>query len=697
MKLKSSIVTQFLVSVFAAGTALAASDELAKKIEDLTGGRTKIVWEGFAHQPGSTIANQKGDPALIGYDTADGKSRVLSTSSTWMMPFITPDGNAVIFNMGNPAGGSKGSKIINWDGSNERWLVQGEFGWAHCAWVDPKTKITWIYVSDAAARGWGVDKCAFTKVFRVRLDKPEVREPIYETNRGGLWLFISPDGKRLWGGLRDSQEQSLLDLETKAVTPVTGGCDPSYSPTTDHFFAMTGYHRDVMMFELVNGKAEKPRGIPINTMPGIDGREKVWHPRWSTHPRIFSIMGPEAGAPAQIYLGRFNKDVTAVEAWVQITDNKQGNGWSHAWVQTGPEKPVLPVKPGTTSAASPHAPATQRPSWPAERRNLVFALRNGDQIANPPVAFDAAGKPLKDIVLKHTLWRHYGPNHELILSGSPAEASGAAGYVVARAAQSQALTLLVGVSPGAFDESLPRRLVTILDGDTAVFSLRQTGAQLSVTLDGAWSGGRSIEGQLPVLRARQPFAFAVTVGPGAVSLYANGRPLGSQVASWTPKALAAPRLVIGDGVKQSRLAAPGLDSMTFYARALSAAEVAAESQRWNAERAARKAIPRLRLQGKLIRMAPVPDAAKIAPYTQALVVGEYEVTAVLQGEYKAKTVNVAHWGMLNRQPQSVAARKAGEVVELLIEPFEKQPQLEPEYCADTDRDPDGALYYDVEN
>jgi hypothetical protein len=125
--------------------------------------------------------------------------------------------------------------------------------------------------------------------------------------------------------------------------------------------------------------------------------------------------------------------------------------------------------------------------------------------------------------------------------------------------------------------------------------------------------------------------------------------------------------------------------------------VAAESQRWNAERAARKAIPRLNLKGKLVRMAPVPDAAKIAPYTQALAVGEYEVTGVLQGEYKEKTVNVAHWGMLNRQPQPVAARKAGEVFDLLIEPFEKQPQLEPEYLADTDRDPGGALYYDVEN
>ncbi len=673
-----------------------AAEELPKKIEELTGGRTKIVWEGNPHLPGGTMPNPKGDPALIGYDTADGKSRVLSTSSGWMLPFITPDGSAVIFNMGNPDGGSKGSKIVNWDGSNERWLVEGEYGWAHCAWVDPATQITWVYVSDAAQRGWGVDKSAFTKVFRVRLDKPDVREPIYETNRGGLWLFATPDGKRLWGSIRDSQEQAMLDIATKTVTPITGGCDPSHSPTEDRFWAFTGTHRHMIMYDWKDGQAANQRSIQANTMPGVDGRENVWHPRWSTHPRIFTIMGPEHGK-AQIYLGRFNKEVTAIEAWVQITNNGQWNGWSHAWVQTDPEKPALPVKPETTPAASTHAPAAQRPSWPAERRELVFALRNGNEIANPPVAFDADGKPVKDIVLKHTLWRHYGPNHELILSGSPADVSGAAAYVVARAVQSRAMTLLAGVTPGVLEDKRPRRLLALMDGETALLSVIQAGNQISLEIGGPWAGGKATICPLPVLRERWPFALAATIKDGTVTLYGGGKSLGVHRVPWAPARAAAPRLVLGDTARQVRAGAPALEAVALYARDLAAAEIAAESKRWNAERAARPAIPRLRLKGKLLRMAATPDVAKLGPYTQALVVGEYEVTGVVQGEYKEKTVNVAHWGLLDRKPQPVAARKAGETFDLLIEPFEKHPQLEPEYLADTDRELGGALYYDVEN
>jgi len=522
---------------------------------------------------------------------------------------------------------------------------------------------------------------------------------IYETQRGGLWLFVTPDGKRLWGSLRDSQEQSMLDIATKTVTPITGGCDPSHSPTEDRFFAFSGSHRHMIMYDWKDGQAANRRDIQANTMPGIEGRENVWHPRWSTHPRIFSMMAPEHGSP-QIYLGRFDKDVTVVEDWVQITDNGQFNAWSHAWVETAPEKPAPP--PVSVTTAKPPAvrtvpPASPRPAWLTDRRELVFALRNGNLIANSPVTFDAAGKPLEGIALKHTLWRHYGPHHELILSGSPAEAADAAAFAVARIVQSRALTLLAGVLPGALDDTRTRRLLAIMDEEAPVLALLQKGGQLSVVIDGRWTGGKPIRCLLPELRQRHAFAFGVAIRDGAVALYANGRPVGAQAVSWSPGVVAVPRLVFGDTARQALATAPALDSIALYARVLTADEIAAEARRWQAERALRETIPRIRLKGKLLRMAPVPDAAKIAPYTQAMVVGEYAVTGVLEGEYKEKIVNVAHWGMLNRQPQPIAGRKVGDVHELLIEPFERQPQLEPEYLADTDRDPGGALYYDVEN
>ena len=124
---RSLVLASMCLVVAAAGLASAA-DEQGRKVEQLTGGRTRVVWEGWTHP--AEGAEQAG---IAGYDSADGKPRVLTKNAgAWHSPFFTPDGNAVIYNVGQFSGGSEGSKIVNWDGTDDRWLVKGEFGWAHC-------------------------------------------------------------------------------------------------------------------------------------------------------------------------------------------------------------------------------------------------------------------------------------------------------------------------------------------------------------------------------------------------------------------------------------------------------------------------------------------------------------------------------------------------------------------------------------
>ena len=341
-------------------------------------------------------------------------------------------------------------------------------------------------------------------------------------------------------------------------------------------------------------------------------------------------------------------------------------------------------------------PANWKADWPMAHDHLVFACRNGNNIANPILGFDSAGKPLSAPAINYGARRHLGPHYELILGGTPAEMPEVATFAADRIARAGELTILAGILPPAFGSSVSRRLVSLLAGNEPMFAIEQIGGDVNITVGDAWKEGPAKTYPMIVLSLRIPTALAVTAAGEWITVYVNGKGILRQQLRWTPTPLKDARLVLGDEVKQAAIDAPRLEAVAVYARALSLSEIIAESRRYNDEVTARPVIPRLRMKGKLLRMAPVPEAAKIEPSTQALVVGEYEVTDVLQGEFKEKTVNVAHWGLINRQPQPIAGRKAGEIFNLVVEPFEKQPQLEQEYRADTNRDPNGALYYDVE-
>jgi hypothetical protein len=689
---RSLVLASMCLVVAAAGLASAA-DEQGRKVEQLTGGRTRIVWEGWTHP-----AEGAEEAGIAGYDSADGKPRVLTKNAgAWHSPFFTPDGNAVIYNVGQFAGGSEGSKIVNWDGTGDRWLVKGEFGWAHCLWEDPATGVVWVYVSDANQRSWSVDKCAFTKLYRVRLDKPEVRELIYETNRGGLWICASPDGKRLWGSLADSQQQCMFDIATKNVMPVTPGCDPSHSPTEDRFFAFHFTHRHMLMYDWVGGQAANRREIPVNTMPGIEGRENVWHPRWSTHPRIFSIMGPEHGGHAQIYLGRFDEKYTGVEGWVQITNNGKNNNWSHAWVETpkGQAKPKPPT--GGTETAPPTGdakPAAGAAGWPADRKELVFAWENGDAIAAKPVAFDKTGKPLQSFSLKHA-WRHLGPQHQLLLTGAEAEVTGAADFAAERIAAVGAMTLLAVVHPAAFKHKDAQRIVALMDGATPLVAITQASNRVAVAVDGTWAGGEAVEKSLPPVAGRRPVAVAVVLEKGRLTAFVDGKARFKQDLAGQLKQPAAPRIVVGDDTKRTKNDAAAVERVALYARALSAEEVAAESGAFAAAAAARQAVPRIELRAKLLRMDKLPTKATLPTYTQGMTAFEYEVEEVVKGKLPQKKIWVADWTMLEHAQTPVAERKLGEIYELTLVPFESQAQLKQEYVSDAERDDDAPFFYDL--
>ena len=92
---------------------------------------------------------------------------------------------------------------------------------------------------------------------------------------------------------------------------------------------------------MVDVNRERRWTVPINRAPGFDNPE-VYHPRWARHPRFMAMSGPydqgganqvrSGGTQAEIWLGRFSGDFTAVEAWARVTSNAGGDSYPDVWI-----------------------------------------------------------------------------------------------------------------------------------------------------------------------------------------------------------------------------------------------------------------------------------------------------------------------------------------------------------------------------
>ena len=104
----------------------------------------------------------------------------------------------------------------------------------------------------------------------------------------------------------------------------------------------------------------------------------------------------------------------------------------------------------------------------------------------------------------------------------------------------------------------------------------------------------------------------------------------------------------------------------------------------------------VQLWATLKAKSDVPTVAQIAPYVEALIVYEWEVTQVEKGRFDGKRLRVAHWVVFDRVVQSPAAWKVGENRRLLLRAFEAEESLKKICLRDTlGIDVDVPFYYDV--
>ena len=317
-------------------------------------GHTRVVW--IQDTGDGTDYNGNGaELLLMGLDSADGRGEhpILSAVSSYAKPYITPAGGQVVFSNRH----ERGVYVVGWDGTGLRRLADG---FALEVWRDPGTGVEWVYVGTGEA---DTRANSYHQVRRHRIDDPGDSELVWDRSPVSEDNFqLSADGRRA-SGVFPWPDVGLADLVRHRWTKVGEGCWTSLSPGDPSLlWYFDGTHRNLT---LVDTTSDERWRIRINGAPGIDGFE-VYHPRWSNHPRFFTMTGPYAvgdasnkirdgGGRVEVYLGRFGEDFRTVEAWTQVTHNGRADFYPDAWID--PRVADLPAatRPVTLAGAAPVA------------------------------------------------------------------------------------------------------------------------------------------------------------------------------------------------------------------------------------------------------------------------------------------------------------------------------------------------------
>ena len=300
----------------------------AAEVHALTGAHTRVVWvQGDGTDPyalGSQLV-------LMGLDTDDGRGErvILSERGSYVKPLLTPRGEQVVYST-HPDLGDPSVHIVNFDGSGGRRFDRGI---ALAVWEHPSDGSEWIYIG-SNGRGMNVQT-----ITRVRLDQPSQREEVWNGDAITFDTFqLSPDGK-IAGGLFPWPAAGVADLETRTWRQLGEGCWTALNDVgTPLFWYFDGAHRNLLMVDV---NRERRWTVPINAAPGFNNPE-VYHPRWARHPRFMTMSGPydqgganqvrSGGTQAEIWLGRFSGDFTAVDGWARVTSNAGGDSYPDVWI-----------------------------------------------------------------------------------------------------------------------------------------------------------------------------------------------------------------------------------------------------------------------------------------------------------------------------------------------------------------------------
>ena len=327
--------------------------------------------------------------------------------------------------------------------------------------------------------------------------------------------------------------------------------------------------------------------------------------------------------------------------------------------------------------------------WPSRRAGLVFLWQGGvhaNRVVDPRTGLDEA--TVLDERGRVWLDRHGAA----VLRGGSLEANMATMERLFHGVRAtNELSLEMTFTADRADTARPAALFGFGSGGRSRnLTVAQEGDRLTLRLNtpSTGRGGDRPVVDLGAVRAGKPQHLVVSYTPGTLQAFLDGEQtvdsadLRAGFFHWQLRHLRLGAEGPGEGGAGAWNWLGRLEGVAVYDRALTGDE-AKENHRRYAEVLRKRQMQTLpRVLVEMVSRSRTPGLDEIAPYREALAVFEYRVTRVLAGPVDADVLRVVHRVLLDGKELPIAALRKGQEVELELEPFDAQSQLEKLYLSD---------------
>lgn len=338
------------------------------------------------------------------------------------------------------------------------------------------------------------------------------------------------------------------------------------------------------------------------------------------------------------------------------------------------------------------------PRWPSREEGLVFRWRTAKH-PNRVFVGDAEAENSEYTTVLDPVGRAWTDRHGvMVLRGGAFQADDETGGRFFRGVRATNELTLELTLEAARPSPVPGAIFASAAGSRRNLILSQEQDRLKLRLRTPSTGPRA---ESPVVdlgpvEAGRTTHVVVSYTPGRLRAFVDGEERVETDAvregffHWKPTYLRLGGLgpPAGDASVVPRPWHGRLEGIAVYDRAMDAEEAKENHRRYADVLERRAAVPTARVRAALRVRSHTPELGEIAPYREALAVFEYHLEEIadgagaLEGKEPGDVVRVVHRVLLDGEVLPIAGLDAGARVELELEPFDAQPQLESLFLSD---------------
>ena len=588
-------------------------------------------------------------------------------------PHLSPDGKRLVY-LSYPAGSDTYQQqapdgkvpliLMNSDGSGRKQIADSARGYFEdrgAVWIDNQHLIY-------------IDGDGFTRQMDLRNGKSHKLTKNGLPGGGGFLMNATKTH-----ATSGEPTFSLFNASSSAIpnrNPL-GGCQPYFTHDGRWGFWMGGAGGPINRIDL---KTRKVAPILRQNDPRMPkDRHYLYFPMVSRDGRMFAC----AASPNQhdhfksdydIFVARMNPGT------LELLENPVRYSF-HEGTDRFPDVYLEAAKSGgVAKRKSPNPPAAKGEpgSWPANPSGLQFIFQTAK---TPNLVPGTQGNPARSYAIHPRGRARLNHDHAMVLTGGAFLVKDADESLLKASKQSHQLTVEAVIRSDHLNQGGPARIVSFSSSALSRnFTLGQERENLIFRLRTPKTGENGYQPEVTLCKIEpgKSLHVAVTYRPGELAAYVDGhevyrgRRVQGDFSNWEPH-----HLLFGDEFDGQRDWSGTLEGVAIYNRALDAGEIGQNAQAYHNILHSRKAVPQIQVSAELLAKSPVPTLEEIKPYRSALMVSKYRVTNVARGTLDDKEIFVAHWALLDGNREPVTGWKPGRKVELILEPAEHNPQLQP--------------------